>query len=168
MHSFRKLAYIYKHFYFQTHCTLSPIPGFRAWLLRCLHEHSEYGMLIFRKSHQVLKMRSIFQKPTRFRSNRWRLHNSHCQKGHRETEPVQRWSHRFANQGIFKWPIGEIQDFLFFHKFQIFSAERISLEQLDLLREPLMYACAQYLYLAKRNGYSLNSVGKLVTNFELL
>ncbi|PAV56594.1 hypothetical protein WR25_00273 [Diploscapter pachys] len=30
----------------KTHCTLSPIPGFRAWLLRCLHEHSEYGQIV--------------------------------------------------------------------------------------------------------------------------
>ncbi|PAV73394.1 hypothetical protein WR25_19158 isoform A [Diploscapter pachys] len=72
------------------HSTLSPIPGFRAWLLRCLHEHSEYGQIV-----DDFIIRTV----------------------RRAT----------GKQNLSK---DEVTDLLI----KIFSAERISLEQLDLLR----------------------------------
>uniref|UniRef100_A0A8R1HK82 Malonyl-CoA decarboxylase n=1 Tax=Caenorhabditis japonica TaxID=281687 RepID=A0A8R1HK82_CAEJA len=97
----------------KVHSTLSPVPGFRPWLIRNLKGNSEYPSIVDSK--------------------------------------VITWVSELAEKTV---TAEEATEFLL----RVVSNEKTEKGQLNAIRNILMYACAQYLYKAKRNGMAINSV----------
>ncbi|CAD6192923.1 unnamed protein product [Caenorhabditis auriculariae] len=97
----------------KVHSTLSPIPGFRPWLIRNLHGNAEYDSVVDDRAVELVSQMS-----------------------------GKKLDKKDAEKLLL----------------QVLGNERTDLEQLKLLKEFLIYACAHYLCKAKRNGFALNPV----------